>query len=102
LLRLSAAELVGGMMKAQPGAVAGVTTYAPVKDGRTLPWSMDDPRALAGSADVPVILGTSLHETMLMLGGVDPSLFALSRDGLAERLSAGLRARWGWPQIDAA
>ena len=61
--------------------------YGPVKDGRTLVRDPFDPDAPPISAEVPMILGNTHDETRLLIGGGDPSTFALTWETLPAKLA---------------
>ncbi len=66
--------------------------FSPVVDGRFLPrapWTPDGP---AGSASVPMMIGTTKTETTALLGDSDPALFSLDDNGLRANLAAWLPA----------
>jgi len=58
----------------------------PVKDGRSVPRDPFDPDAPPLSAHIPMILGNTHDETRLLIGGGDPSLFALTWESLPAKL----------------
>jgi len=57
-----------------------------VKDGRSVPRDPFDPDAPPLSAHIPMILGNTHDETRLLIGGGDPSLFALTWESLPAKL----------------
>jgi para-nitrobenzyl esterase len=61
--------------------------YGPVKDGRTVVRDPFDPDAPPLSADIPMILGNTHDETRLLIGGSDPSTFALTWETLPAKLA---------------
>jgi para-nitrobenzyl esterase len=61
--------------------------YSPVVDGEILPAHPFDPVATPVSADIPLIVGSTRHETTLFSLG-DESLFALDDAGLRTRVRA--------------
>jgi para-nitrobenzyl esterase len=65
---------------------AGVN-FGPVLDGRSLPRHPFDPDAPSASAHVPLLVGTTKDETTLLIGGRDPSAFAITWEQLPERLA---------------
>ncbi len=62
--------------------------FGPVKDGRSLPRDPFDPDAAPLSADIPMMLGNTHDETRGLMGGSDPSLFALAWSTLQAKLEA--------------
>jgi para-nitrobenzyl esterase len=66
---------------------AGVN-FGPVLDGRSLPRHPFDPDAPPASANVPLLVGTTKDETTLLIGGRDPSAFAITWEELPSRLLA--------------
>lgn len=60
--------------------------YGPVKDGRNLVRDPFDPDAPPLSASIPMILGNTHDETRVLIGGGDPSTFALTWDSLPAKL----------------
>ncbi len=60
--------------------------FAPVLDGRSLPRHPFDPDAPPASATVPLLVGTIKDENTLLIGGRDPSKFALTWDALPAAL----------------
>jgi para-nitrobenzyl esterase len=61
--------------------------HSPVVDGEILPTHPFDPVATPVSADIPLIVGSTRHETTLFSLG-DASLFALDDAGLRARVRA--------------
>jgi para-nitrobenzyl esterase len=61
-------------------------TFKPVLDGRSLPRHPFDPDAPPASAKVPLMVGTIKDETTLLIGGRDPSKFAITWDALPAAL----------------
>ncbi|BET65529.1 carboxylesterase/lipase family protein [Opitutales bacterium ASA1] len=61
-------------------------TWNPVTDGRSLPRHPFQPDASPLSRDIPMVMGNTLHETRNLVGGGDPSLFALDWEQLPGRL----------------
>jgi para-nitrobenzyl esterase len=61
--------------------------YSPVIDGEILPTHPFDPVATPVSADIPIIVGSTRHETTLFSLG-DESLFALDDAGFRVRIRA--------------
>ena len=72
---------------AAPGTGGGVN-WAPVVDGRILPEHPWDPKASPLSADIPVLIGTTLNEFGNSIQAGDPSLDAMSLDEAKKRLTA--------------
>jgi para-nitrobenzyl esterase len=85
----------------QPGAIEAIKTlpmerlvramrsapyYGPVNDGRSLPRDPFAPDAPPLSADIPMVLGNTRFETTWLIGGSDPSDFALTWETLPARL----------------
>lgn len=64
-------------------AVSGDLGFAPVIDGSLLPMDFDDSHAFAGSAEVPVLIGTTRDEFTRLL----PSLEPLELSTVAERMA---------------
>jgi para-nitrobenzyl esterase len=52
--------------------------FGPVHDGHTLPDDPFSPTAPPLSAKIPMILGNTLDETRLLIGGSNPALFSLT------------------------
>jgi para-nitrobenzyl esterase len=67
-------------------ATHAASYYGPVKDGRTLVHDPFDPDAPVLSAAVPMILGNTHDETRVLIGGGDPSAFALTWETLPAKL----------------
>jgi para-nitrobenzyl esterase len=66
--------------------------FAPVADGLVFdrdPWIPDGP---VTSFDVPMLIGTCRTELSLQLGLVDPGVFAIGDDDLADRLAPFVEA----------
>jgi para-nitrobenzyl esterase len=66
--------------------------FGPVVDGKFLeraPWSPDGP---PGSANIPMIIGTTKTETTALIGAADPAVFSLDDAGLRKNLAAWLPA----------
>jgi para-nitrobenzyl esterase len=61
--------------------------YGPVTDGRNLVRDPFDPDAPPLSAGIPMILGNTHDETRFLIGGGDPSCFALSWETLPAKLA---------------
>jgi para-nitrobenzyl esterase len=61
-------------------------TFAPVLDGRSLARHPFDPDAPPASAKVPLMVGTIKDENTLLIGGRDPSKFALTWETLPAAL----------------
>jgi len=72
---------------AAPGTGGGVN-WAPVIDGKLLPEHPWDPKASPLSADVPLLVGTTLNEFANSIQGGDPSLDEMSLDEARKRLTA--------------
>ena len=72
---------------AAPGTGGGVN-WAPVVDGRILPEHAWDPKASPLSADVPLLVGTTLNEFANSIQAGDPSLDEMSVDEAKKRLAA--------------
>jgi para-nitrobenzyl esterase len=72
----------------------GLTSFGPIVDGTSLPrhpWTPDAPDIFA---DIPMMIGTTSHETSLfslLLGGPDGPDFALKEADLAPKLAALLK-----------
>ncbi len=66
--------------------------FSPVIDGRFLPGAPWLPDAPAGSASVPMMIGSTMTETTALLGARDPALFSLDDPGLRKSLAAWLPA----------
>lgn len=84
--------LLGAILKAQrmPGR-SPAASFSPVLDGRSLPahpW-LDGPPA--GSARVPLMIGSTRTETTLLIGLADPSVFALDQTSLRTKLAPWLK-----------
>jgi para-nitrobenzyl esterase len=60
--------------------------WGPVHDGRVLPHDPFSPTAPEMSRDIPMILGNTHDETRYLVGGGDPSAFAITWDELPRRL----------------
>jgi para-nitrobenzyl esterase len=91
LQKLPFEQLLAGLRKVmrEPG---GRPNFSPVVDGKFLPrapWIPDGP---ANSASVPMLIGTTKTETTALIGGGDPTVFALDDAGLRKRLSAWIPA----------
>jgi para-nitrobenzyl esterase len=72
-----------------PGVPAN---FSPVVDGKFLPkapWVPDGP---AGSAAVPMLIGSTKTETTALIGDADPSVFLLDDAGLRKKLAAWVPA----------
>ena len=96
--RLSGAAAIAIKKAAKPQGVApgsfGETGWAPTVDGRTLPNHPFDPGAPAVSADVPMITGTTLNESV---NGIDhPHI----NDMTVEEMNKRVRDEYG-SQSDA-
>jgi para-nitrobenzyl esterase len=72
---------------AAPGTGGGVN-WAPVIDGRILPEHPWDPKASPLSADVPVLVGTTLNEFANSIQAGDPSLDEMTLDEVKKRIAA--------------
>ncbi|WP_370545507.1 carboxylesterase/lipase family protein [Caulobacter sp. 17J80-11] len=81
-------RLVEGLSARDP--IAGGLYFGPVQDERSLSRHPFWPDAPAISAGVPMIIGNTRGETRNLIGGSDPSLFALSWDELPARLQPAL------------
>jgi para-nitrobenzyl esterase len=89
---LTAAEKV--LREGRPKAVGGIPNFrrisallgfGPVVDGKTLPHHPFDPGAPALSADIPMIIGTTLNEFVTALN--HPEFEAMSEADLLKRVS---------------
>jgi para-nitrobenzyl esterase len=67
--------------------------YSPVVDGAILPRGPWLPDAPAGSANVPMIIGTVRTETTALIGAGDPSTFSLDGISLHTKLAPWLPER---------
>jgi para-nitrobenzyl esterase len=66
--------------------------FSPVVDGKFVPkapWVPDGP---AGSATVPMLIGSTKTETTALIGGADPSVFSLDDAGLRKKLATWVPA----------
>ncbi|HXW06957.1 MAG TPA: carboxylesterase family protein [Vicinamibacterales bacterium] len=72
---------------AAPGTGGGVN-WAPVVDGRILPEHPWDPHASPLSAEVPLLVGTTLNEFANSIQAGDPSLDGMTLDEVKKRLAA--------------
>lgn len=68
------------VLKKNQGAFTFNSPFSPVADGRVLPGNPFDPAAPAGSADVPLLIGTNRDEMTLFLFGRLPGIMT---DGMA-------------------
>jgi para-nitrobenzyl esterase len=65
------------------GANVSLFGWAPTVDGNILPYQPDDPRALKQSKNIPLIVGSTLHE--FVASAANPTLKSISRaDAIAE------------------
>jgi para-nitrobenzyl esterase len=60
--------------------------FGPVHDGRVLPHDPFSPEAPEISKDVPMILGNTHDETRYLIGGSDPTAFAMTWEELPGRV----------------
>jgi para-nitrobenzyl esterase len=72
---------------AAPGTGGGVN-WAPVVDGTLIPEHPWDPKASLLSADVPLLVGTTLNEFANSIQAGDPSLDEMNMDEARKRLAA--------------
>jgi len=72
-----------------PGAQ---TSFSPVVDGKFLPRVPWLPEGPPGSANVPMMIGSTKTETTALIGEGDPSVFSLDDSSLRKKLSAWLPA----------
>ena len=82
VLRERRPKLVGGIPNFR--RISTVLGFGPVVDGKTLPTHPFDPGAPAISADIPMIIGTTLNEFVTALN--HPELEALSEADLETRV----------------
>jgi para-nitrobenzyl esterase len=69
----------------------GALPLTPVVDGRALTRHPFDPDAPAQTAAVPMLIGTCMTETTLLIGARDPTTFSLDEAGLRSRVKAFYR-----------
>jgi para-nitrobenzyl esterase len=72
---------------AAPGTGGGVN-WAPVIDGRILPEHPWDPKPSSLSADVPLLVGSTLNEFANSIQAGDPSLDQMSLDDARKRITS--------------
>jgi para-nitrobenzyl esterase len=68
----------------------------PVLDGRSLPRHPFDPDAPAGTAKVPMLIGTTADENTIRYGLQDPRRFSLDEAGMRSELKSFLRLPVPW------
>lgn len=83
LRKLPLQKIVDALNSLSP---ASGVNFGPVLDGRSLPRHPFDPDAPPASANVPLLVGTTKDETTLLIGGRDPSAFAITWEQLPARL----------------
>ena len=89
LQKLTYEQLLAALAKLARGP-GGMPAFSPVIDGKFLsraPWQPDAP---ANSANVPMMIGTTMTETTALIGVGDPSGFSLDDAGLRKKLSTWL------------
>jgi para-nitrobenzyl esterase len=89
LQKLTYEQLLAALTKLAR-APGGMPAFSPVIDGKFLsraPWQPDAP---ANSANVPMMIGTTMTETTALIGVGDPSVFSLDDAALRKRLSTWL------------
>lgn len=89
LRRLPAARLLAAVQALAARGAGNIVSFGPVRDGRALPYNPSDPSALALSADVPLIIGTTQTETTVIFRmlGAGPEMFTLDEASLRKRLA---------------
>ncbi len=68
----------------EEGFNAFIFGWAPTVDGNVLPYQPSDPRAIEQSKDIPMIIGTTLHE--FTASAYDPELRNMDRNTAMKRL----------------
>jgi para-nitrobenzyl esterase len=84
-------KLLEAMAATDPIIGKGSLYFGPVLDERSLQRHPFYPDAPAISAQIPMIIGNTHDETRGLIGGSDPSAFALQWEQLPEKLAANMR-----------
>ena len=87
LQKLPTDQLLSALRKTTRGQNAPIS-FSPVVDGKFLPKSPWIPDGPAGSASVPMLVGSTKTETTALIGADDPALFSLDEASLRKRLVA--------------
>jgi len=98
LLDMPMAALVEATSKAAKAADRPV--WRPVADGRVLPGGPFWPEAPAVSAQVPLMIGTTLTEMTMLIGTSDAAAWTLDEDRLKKRLAAMMPEDAVWQAIE--
>ena len=92
LRTIPADRIVAALGTTDPVIGSGGLYFGPVLDERSLTRHPFWPDAPPQSAAIPMIVGNTRDETRSLIGGSDPSAFALTWDDLPERLARHMRA----------
>ena len=89
--KLSMEQLLSALRKTTRAESAPIR-FSPVVDGKFLPKSPWIPDGPAGSASVPMLVGSTRSETTSLIGADDPSVFSLDDATLRKKLATSLPA----------
>jgi para-nitrobenzyl esterase len=99
--RMPLEKLIAAHEAVDPIIGRGSLYFGPVLDDRTLQRHPFYPDAPALSARIPMIIGNTHDETRSLIGGGDPSTFALTWEQLPARLAPEMRVDIGPERVVA-
>jgi para-nitrobenzyl esterase len=88
---IASERLIEAMRATDPIIGRGGLYFGPVLDGRTLTRHPFYPDAPARTAHIPMMIGNTHDETRSLIGGSDPTAFALKWEDLPTRLADNMR-----------